>query len=297
MNIHTHPDYYPVYHTINTQQIYRTSNIVSSLSGMVIQPNKAIVGANAFLHESGIHQDGVLKNKLTYEIIRPEDVGVFNVNLVLGKLSGRNAFRTRLVELGYGDMSEDDVNVAFKRFKTLADTKKRVTDYDILALLSDQVSSTDSRFELQSIQVVSGTHDMSTATVKLKDNSHNKELVDAAIGRSGPIMAVFGAIQRLVQRKIRLLNYEVRAVSEGMDALGKVNLRITEDVDDSENGEVDDSKKLSNAVYLGHGTDLDVVTASAKAYLNAINRMYEEEINAQTGRGRVISFNKRIVDI
>ncbi|CAB4482780.1 2-isopropylmalate synthase [Rhizophagus irregularis] len=298
MNIHTHPDYYPVYHTINTQQIYRTSNIVSSLSGMVIQPNKAIVGANAFLHESGIHQDGVLKNKLTYEIIRPEDVGIFNVNLVLGKLSGRNAFRTRLEELGYGDMSEDDVNVAFGRFKALADNKKRITDHDILALLSDRVSSGDSqRFELQSIQVVSGTHDMSTATVKLKDNSHNKELVDAAIGRSGPIMAVFGAIQRLVQRKIRLLNYEVRAVSEGMDALGKVSLRITGDVDDSENGEAKDSKKSSNAVYLGNGTDLDVVTASAKAYINAINRMVEEEINAQTGRGRVISFNKRVVDI
>ncbi|GES96172.1 2-isopropylmalate synthase [Rhizophagus clarus] len=248
MNIHTHPDYYPVYHTINTQQIYRTSHIVSSLSGMIIQPNKAIVGANAFLHESGIHQDGVLKNKLTYEIIRPEDVGVFNVNLVLGKLSGRNAFRARLEELGYSNMSEDDVNTAFESFKALADTKKRITDHDILALLSDQVSSSKSqRFELQSIQVVSGTHDMSTATVKLKDNSHNKELIDAAIGPSGPIMAVFGAIQRLVQRKIRLLNYEVRAVSEGMDALGKVSLRITEDIDDSENGEVKDSKKPSNA--------------------------------------------------
>jgi len=261
---------------------------------MVIQPNKAIVGGNAFLHESGIHQDGVLKNKLTYEIIRPEDVGVFNVNLVLGKLSGRNAFRSRLEELGYSSMSEEDVNVAFASFKALADTKKRVTDHDILALLSDRVSSGDSqRFELQSIQVVSGTHDMSTATVKLKDNSHNKELVDAAIGPSGPIMAAFGAIQRLVQRKIRLLNYEVRAVSEGMDALGKVSLRITEDVDDSENGEIE---KSSNAVYLGNGTDLDVVTASAKAYVNAINRMFEEEINAQTGRGRVISFNKRVVE-
>src|SRR3954447_20729284 len=119
MNVHTHPDYYPVYHTINTQQIYVTSNLVSSLSGMVVQHNKAIVGSNAFLHESGIHQHGVLKNKQTYEIIRPEDVGVFNVNIVLGKLSGRNAFRQRLVELGYGGLADADFQKAFENFKLL----------------------------------------------------------------------------------------------------------------------------------------------------------------------------------
>jgi 2-isopropylmalate synthase len=274
MNVHTHPDYYPVYHTINTQQIFVTSNLVSSLSGMVVQPNKAIVGANAFLHESGIHQDGILKNKQTYEIMRPEEVGVSNVNLVLGKLSGRNAFRARVIELGYSDMSDDDINIAFERFKSLADSKKRVTDHDLLALISDQVSSVESqRFKLQSIQVVSGTNEMATATVKLIDNSQDKELIDAAIGRSGPIMAVFGAIQRLVQQKIRLLHYEVRAVSEGMDALGKVIVKITEDIDSSflENGEVKNMTK--KATYLGHGTDLDVVAASAKAYVNAINKM------------------------
>ncbi|CAI2161663.1 17505_t:CDS:2 [Funneliformis geosporum] len=297
MNIHTHPNSYPVYHTINTQQIYRTSNLVSSLSGMVVQPNKAIVGANAFLHESGIHQDGVLKNKLTYEILRPEDVGILNVNLVLGKLSGRNAFRSRLIELGYSDMNEDEISAAFERFKALADTKKRVTEHDLLALLSDQVSSGtvvgSQRFNLQSIQVVSGTHEMSTATVKLLDIPENKELIDAAIGRTGPIMAVFGAIQRLVQRKVRLLHYEVRAVSEGMDALGKVIVKITDDVDFSlaENGspEVEvpiDSRVLTKSTYHGHGTDVDVVTASAKAYINAINRMFEEEHYAKTGLGR-----------
>ncbi|RIA84093.1 2-isopropylmalate synthase [Glomus cerebriforme] len=298
MNVHTHPDFYPVYHTINTQQIYRTSNLVSSLSGMVVQPNKAIVGANAFLHESGIHQDGILKNKLTYEIIRPEEVGIFNINLVLGKLSGRNAFRSRLIELGFSDMSDDDVNIAFEKFKTLADTKKRITDYDIFALLSDQVSSGESqRFELQSIQVISGTHEMATATVKLMDKVQKKELVDASIGRGGPIMAAFGAIQRLVNRKIRLLNYEVRAVSEGMDALGKVMVKITDDVDYSEEGEAENVKKSTNAVFHGNGTDLDVVIASAKAYVNAINRMFEEEINAQTGKGRVISFKNRVANI
>ncbi|CAG8440312.1 7640_t:CDS:2 [Funneliformis caledonium] len=304
MNIHTHPTSYPVYHTINTQQIYRTSNLVSSLSGMVVQPNKAIVGANAFLHESGIHQDGVLKNKLTYEILRPEDVGVINVNLVLGKLSGRNAFRSRIAELGYGDMNEEEVGAAFESFKALADTKKRVTEHDLLALLSDQVSSGavvgSQRFNLQSIQVVSGTHDMSTATVKLLDVPENKELIDAAIGRSGPIMAVFGAIQRLVQRKIRLLHYEVRAVSEGMDALGKVIVKITEDVDFSlaDNGspEVEtpiDSRVLTKSTYHGHGTDVDIVTASAKAYINAINRLVEEEQYSKTGLGRSLLPERR----
>ncbi|CAG8503907.1 16950_t:CDS:2 [Racocetra fulgida] len=298
MNIHTHPSSYPVYHTINTQLIYRTSTLVSSLSGMVVQPNKAIVGANAFLHESGIHQDGVLKKKETYEIMRPEDVGIFSTNLVLGKLSGRNAFRSRLEQLGYFDMNEDDLNKAFDRFKALADAKKHVTDHDLLALIADHVSSgSESKFDLQSIQVVSGTREMVTATVKLKDSSQEQELIGAAVGRNGPIMAVFSAIQQLVQRKIRLLDYEVRSVSEGMDALGKVVVKITEDVDysisetDSNPQEhiidravkpIVDSKgetKLSKSTYHGHGTDVDIVMASAKAYVNAINRLFASELS------------------
>ncbi|CAG8560953.1 814_t:CDS:2 [Racocetra persica] len=298
MNIHTHPSSYPVYHTINTQLIYRTSTLVSSLSGMVVQPNKAIVGANAFLHESGIHQDGVLKKKETYEIMRPEDVGIFSTNLVLGKLSGRNAFRSRLEQLGYFDMNEDDLNKAFDRFKALADAKKHVTDHDLLALIADHVSSgSESKFDLQSIQVISGTREMVTATVKLKDSSQEQELIGAAVGRNGPIMAVFSAIQQLVQRKIRLLDYEVRSVSEGMDALGKVVVKITEDVDysisetDSNPQEhiidraikpIVDSKgetKLSKSTYHGHGTDVDIVMASAKAYVNAINRLFTSELS------------------
>lgn len=319
MNIHTHPASYPVYHTINTQQIYKTSTLVSSLSGMVVQPNKAIVGANAFLHESGIHQDGVLKHKQTYEIMRPEDVGIFNTNIVLGKLSGRNAFRSRLIELGYGDMSDDDINKVFDRFKSLADSKKRITDHDLLALVADQFSAghgpNSQLFQLKSIQVVSGTHDMATATVKLFDSVKNQELHDAAIGRTGPIMAVFGAIQRLVQRRIRLLHYEVRAVSEGMDALAKVIVKITEDVDssgldiesgNSEKHSIDgsikpkiDSKgevKLTKSTYHGHGTDVDVVLASAKAYVNAINRMFESELRTVSGRGRSL-LEERVANV
>ncbi|CAJ0873010.1 11666_t:CDS:2 [Entrophospora sp. SA101] len=279
MNIRTHPDFYPVYHSINTQQIYRISTLVSSHSGMLVQPNKAIVGANAFLHESGIHQD------------------------VLGKLSGRNAFRSRIDELGYGDMSEEKINDAFERFKVLADSKKRITEDDLYALLSDQISAgtapESQRFKLQSIQVVSGTAEMATATVKLIDtlagDDGNKELIDAAIGRTGPIMAVFGAIQRLVQRKIRLLHYEVRAVSEGMDALGKVVVKVTEDVDSSG---LDETTNLTtktemggvvnpNKTYLGRGTDVDVVTASARAYVNAINRMFEGELISDKRRSKI----------
>ncbi|CAJ0630200.1 12826_t:CDS:2 [Entrophospora sp. SA101] len=282
MNIRTHPDFYPVYHSINTQQIYRISTLVSSHSGMLVQPNKAIVGANAFLHESGIHQD------------------------VLGKLSGRNAFRSRIDELGYGDMSEEKINDAFERFKVLADSKKRITEDDLYALLSDQISAgtapESQRFKLQSIQVVSGTAEMATATVKLIDtlagDDGNKELIDAAIGRTGPIMAVFGAIQRLVQRKIRLLHYEVRAVSEGMDALGKVVVKVTEDVDSSG---LDETTNLTtktemggvvnpNKTYLGRGTDVDVVTASARAYVNAINRMFEGELISDKRRKMIYHF-------
>ncbi|CAJ0894662.1 17703_t:CDS:2, partial [Entrophospora sp. SA101] len=183
----------------------------------------------------------------------------------------------------------------------LADSKKKVTEDDLFALLSDQISSGTApeshRFKLQSIQVVSGTAEMATATVKLIDTlagNGNKELMDAAIGRTGPIMAVFGAIQRLVQRKIRLLNYEVRAVSEGIDALGKVVVKVTEDVDSSG---LDETKNLTTKTaidsvfkpkntYLGRGTDADVVIASAKAYVNAINRMFEGELVSDKRRSQ-----------
>jgi len=281
---------------------------------MVVQPNKAIVGSNAFLHESGIHQDGVLKHKQTYEIIRPEDVGVFNVNIVLGKLSGRNAFRQRLVELGYGGLADADFQKAFENFKLLADSKKRITDHDLLAVMTDQMlSPAQSRFELKSVQVVSSTHGMPTATVKLFDSVKNEELVDAAIGRTGPIMAVFAAIQRLVQRKIRLLQYEVRAVSEGMDALGKVAVRITEDEDSSDvddatpvasdhiidgqvkpNIDASGQTRLTKSMYQGNGTDLDVIVASAKAYVSAINRLFDGEIGETQGRRRSTPVERQV---
>ncbi|KAF9136267.1 hypothetical protein BGX30_011290 [Mortierella sp. GBA39] len=297
MAIHTHPDFFPVYHTINTTLFFRISQLVSSLSGMVVQPNKAIVGANAFLHESGIHQDGVLKNKQTYEIISPETVGANTINLVLGKHSGRAAFRSRLQELGFGELTEEEFQVAFNSFKTLADSKKRVTEQDLLALLSDQVSSSageNTTYTIKSLQVVSGTS-FATATVQLQNTQTGDVLIDAAIGKSGPIEAVFLAIQRLVGKKIRLLKFDITAVGQGVDALGQVSVKIAEgstsgassDSEDSITETENKNPGLNEATYHGHGADSDIIQAATKAYLNAINRLIANESKRILGERKV----------
>ncbi|KAG0354088.1 hypothetical protein BGZ54_001855 [Gamsiella multidivaricata] len=284
MAVHTHPDFFPVYHTINTPLFFRISQLVSSLSGMVVQSNKAIVGANAFLHESGIHQDGVLKNKTTYEIISPETVGANTINLVLGKHSGRAAFRSRLQDLGFGELTEGEFQTAFNSFKTLADNKKRVTEQDLIALLSDQVSSSagdKATWVIKSLQVVSGTS-FATATVQLQNTITEEVHIDAAIGKSGPIEAVFSAIQRLVGKNIRLLKFDIAAVGEGMDALGQVSVKVAEktSVSGSASGEestVQETADVNKITYHGHGADSDIIQAAAKAYLNALNRLVATE--------------------
>ncbi|KAF9987786.1 hypothetical protein BGZ65_001900 [Modicella reniformis] len=305
MAIHTHPAFFPVYHTINTPLFFRISQLVSSLSGMVVQSNKAIVGANAFLHESGIHQDGVLKNKTTYEIISPETVGANTINLVLGKHSGRAAFRSRLQELGFGELSDEEFQIAFNSFKALADSKKRVTEQDLIALLSDQVSASAGdkpTFVIKTLQVVSGTT-FATATVQLQNTATGDILLDAAIGKSGPIEAVFLAIQRLVSKKIRLLKFDIRAVGEGVDALGQVSVKIAEDKsvgsgsdsgDDVVEEEPSSSSSSSNnkpqnhrVTYHGHGADSDIIQAATKAYLNAINRLVANENGRVQGERKV----------
>ncbi|KAF9536923.1 hypothetical protein EC957_009353 [Mortierella hygrophila] len=297
MAVHTHPDFFPVYHTINTTLFFRISQLVSSLSGMVVQPNKAIVGANAFLHESGIHQDGVLKNKQTYEIISPETVGANTINLVLGKHSGRAAFRSRLQELGFGELTEEEFQIAFNSFKTLADSKKRVTEQDLIALLSDQVSSSageNTTYTVKSLQVVSGTS-FATATVQLQNTQTGDVLIDAAIGKSGPIEAVFLAIQRLVGKKIRLLKFDITAVGQGVDALGQVSVKIAEGSasgasSDSEDIVTETESKnagLNEATYHGHGADSDIIQAATKAYLNAINRLIADESKRILGERKV----------
>ncbi|KAJ2508746.1 2-isopropylmalate synthase (Alpha-isopropylmalate synthase) (Alpha-IPM synthetase), partial [Coemansia sp. RSA 1939] len=251
MNVHTHPGAYPVFHTINTRLFFATSRMVEDLSGMAVQANKAIVGRNAFLHESGIHQDGVLKNKQTYEIIRPEDVGVTSGNLALGKHSGRHAFKTKLEELGYAGaaLSDAQFQAAFGKFKQLADAKKTgVTDGDLHALVADARGSSSSgtaataaaeeeaiaeessssnsahppRFTLKQMQVFTGIGVTPTATVTLHDAVEAADRTDAALAANGPIEAVFSVIQRITGLAIDLLSFNVSATSEGQETLGKV---------------------------------------------------------------------------
>ncbi|KAI8084211.1 2-isopropylmalate synthase [Gilbertella persicaria] len=280
MSIHTHPNFFPVYHTINTTMIYRTSQMVSTLSGMMVQPNKAIVGRNAFLHESGIHQDGVLKNRQTYEIITPETVGVTDINLVLGKHSGRNAFRERCKDLGFPDISEDDFQKAFDDFKALCDKKKNVNDADILAILSNQISATGASafYTLVSTQVVAG--ETSMASVKLMDVKAEKEITDAAVSVNGPVDAIFEAIQRCVGRQFRLTKFDISAVGEGSDALGKAEIQVM--VDPASVKE----ERLTKTAFAASMADIDIITAAAKAYLSAINKqlVWESELTAGTAR-------------
>ena len=240
---------------INTSEIYQTSRLVSNLTGMFVQPNKAIVGANAFAHESGIHQDGVLKNKLTYEIMDAESIGLNKNQIVLGKHSGRNAFRTRLKELGH-ELGDQELNRAFLRFKDLADKKKVVTDWDIVALVNDESQQAPEHFHLELVQVSCGDHARPTATVTLR-TPDGQELTDAAIG-TGPVDAVYKAVNRVVNIPNELIEFSVQSVTAGIDAIGEVTIRI----------------RHENSVYSGHAANTDIVVASTQAYLNALNRLY-----------------------
>ncbi|MEM9925490.1 MAG: 2-isopropylmalate synthase [Cyanobacteria bacterium P01_D01_bin.50] len=240
---------------IDTQQIYKTSRLVSNLTGMLVQPNKAIVGTNAFAHESGIHQDGVLKNKLTYEIMDAQSIGLTENQIVLGKLSGRNAVRTRLKELGF-ELSENDLNKAFVRFKEVADKKKEITDRDLEALVNDEIQQAPDLFKLELVQVSCGSNASPTATVTLR-NPEGGELTDAAIG-TGPVDAVYKAINRVVNVPNNLIEFSVQSVTAGIDAIGEVTIRL----------------KYEDTIYSGHSANTDIIVASAQAYVNALNRLY-----------------------
>ncbi len=240
---------------INTQEIYRTSRLVSNLTGMLVQPNKAIVGANAFAHESGIHQDGILKNRQTYEIIDAQTIGLQSNLLVLGKHSGRNAFRSRLKELGF-ELSDQDLNRAFIRFKELADKKKEITDLDLEAIVNDETQAVPESYRLENVQVTCGDHEIPTATVRIL-TPEGHELIDAAVG-TGPVDAVYKAINRLVQIPNRLIEFSVQSVTAGIDALGEVTIRI----------------QSEDRVFSGHSANTDIIVASATAYMNALNKLY-----------------------
>ena len=263
-------DLYGIETKVDSTQLTRASRLVSKVTGMVVQPNKAIVGANAFAHEAGIHQDGMLKHEETYEIMRPETVGAGKTQLVLGKHSGRHAFANRLVELGY-PVSGDGLDKAFARFKKLADKKKLITDADLLALISDELYQPKEFWRLEKLQVGCGTG-MPTATVRL--TGPDGTISTAAEVGTGPVDAVYKAIQSLVHVPVTLLEYTVQSVTEGIDALGEVSVRVAPHEDDTPNDRINPQHEHSRArVFHGHGAHTDVIVASAKAYLAAINRI------------------------
>ncbi len=257
MAIHTRKSFYDLRTNIDSTQIMKTSRMVRNYMGMPVQPNKAIVGANAFAHESGIHQDGVLKNAETFEIMTPETVGLTQSKLVLGKHSGRHALRVRLGELGYA-VDGDELMDVFRRFKTLADMKKTVTDADLEALVADEAAQkSEDYFRLVDIQVVCGTMGMPTATVKMVDQ-HGAEIIVAATG-TGPVDASYRAVDEIIQAPSTLLEFNVHSVTEGIDALGEVTVRI--------------APQGGNRTFGGYGADSDIVVSSVKAYVSALNRM------------------------
>ena len=253
MIMKTRKDYINYTTSVKTEEIHKTSCMVSSLTGIHVQPNKAIVGENAFRHEAGIHQDGILKKKSTYEIINPESIGLTESKLVLGKHSGRHAFKKRLSDIGF-KFSDADLERAFARFKNLADKKKEIYDEDLKAIVEDEISTVPETFKLVYVHTTSGTRTVPTATVKLKVGS--KIIQDAACG-DGPVDAAYKTIDRITGIRAKLVDYSLRAVTSGKDALGEVTVRI----------------KKGNKTVTGRGTSTDVIEASAKAYINAINKM------------------------
>ena len=263
MALHTRRDSYGLETGIVTEEIYRTSKLVSKLSGMSVQANKAVVGKNAFAHESGIHQDGVLKERTTYEIMNPAMVGISHSNLVLGKLSGRHAFRSRLVELGFS-LSEDELNKAFVRFKGLADRKKEITDHDIEAIVENEIRRVPVTYELAYLHTSSGTTIVPTATVGL---TRGDELLEEAACGNGPVDAICKAVDKITGYHCRLAGWGINAITAGKDALGEVNLRIAEN----------NNEKL----YMGRGISTDILEASARAYVNAVNKMIYEKKNGR----------------
>ncbi|MBN1300392.1 MAG: 2-isopropylmalate synthase [Melioribacteraceae bacterium] len=247
---------------INTSEIYNTSRMVSGFTGIIVQPNKAVVGENAFAHESGIHQDGMLKNRETYEIMTPDSVGVNKTKIILGRHSGRHGLKARLIELGY-TIDEKELNRVYERFTKLADKKKEVFDDDLRILMGDEVFTESTHYILDYMQVNSGTGSIPTATVRIKRN--DKELSDSATG-DGPVDALFNAIDRALGIESLIESYRVRSVTSGRQALGEVSVRI----------------RSHAHSFTGRGVSTDIIEASAKAYLSAINQNEIYQLEAKT---------------
>ncbi len=268
MVLQTREPVFKLTHNIDTTQIVKMSKLISNYTGITVQPNKAIVGANAFAHEAGIHQDGMLKNQMTYEIMRPEAVGATLTKLVLGKHSGKHALRTRLASLGY-ELDDQELLKMFDRFKMLADKKKMITDSDLEALVSDELYQPTELYSLDGLQVACGTMGMPTATVRLRDPGGSM-YVQACVG-TGPVDAAFKAISSIVNFPNSLQEFVVHAVTEGIDALGEVTVRLQGEGETLDVGLQPDQDQPRT--FGGYGADTDIVVASAKAYLSALNKM------------------------
>jgi 2-isopropylmalate synthase len=252
MTLRTRHDILPFRTNVNTEHIYAASRLLSTITGIVVQPNKAIVGANAFAHEAGIHQHGVLMEKSTYEIMTPESIGLHTNKLVLGKHSGRHAFIARLKELGY-ELSKEDIERAFVRFKALADQKKEIFDEDLDAIVADEIVRVPEAIRLVQMSVSSGSFAAPTATVELEINGKVKK---AAVLGDGPVDATFKAIKKLARMEPKLLHFGIGSITGGTDALGECTVRL--DVNGRE--------------VLGQGAHSDIIVASAKAFINALNK-------------------------
>jgi 2-isopropylmalate synthase len=257
MAINTRRDRYDYRFNVDTTQIMRSSELLTSITGVKVQPNKAIVGANAFAHESGIHQHGVLNNKSTYEIMTPESIGLSQNKLVLGKHSGRHAFNDKLVTMGY-KLSQDELNEAFAKFKEIADKKKEVYDRDIDAIVSRQKMAVKDTFVLERFVINSGNTITSTASVMIRSAAG---IIEEVASGDGPIDAAFKAIEKIVGKTLKLEDYSLNSITEGEDALGDATVKLRE------NGNV----------YIGRGLSTDVIEASVRAYVNAVNKMIEQE--------------------
>src|SRR5438876_437139 len=255
MALKTRRDFFETDTQVRTEEIFKSSRLLSSITGVHVQPNKAIVGENAFAHEAGIHQDGVLKEKLTYEIMRPEDIGRAANKLVMGKHSGRAALAARLKELGFV-LEEAELGKAFKRFKDLADKKKEIFDEDLIYIVNDEIAQVQETYTLDYLHMLSGTGIIPSATVRLKKDT--EVFQDSGVG-DGPVDAVLNAIDAITGLKGRLQDYQLRAVTSGKDAIGEVSVRVDFD----------------GTVVPGKGSSTDVIEASARAYVNALNRLVQ----------------------
>lgn len=253
MALRTRKDFFNADTKINTKEIVRSSRLITKITGIPVQPNKAIVGANAFAHESGIHQDGLLKEKTTYEIIRPESIGLKSTKFVLGKHSGRHAFKARLSELGY-DLSSEEIENAFAKFKHLADQKKDIFDEDIETLVSEEVSKIPETYQLVDLSVSSGMKKEPKAAIRMKVKD---KMVKKISSGDGPVDATYKAIASITKTKSGLLKFEVKSITGGTDALGEVIVSLEEE----------------GRTVRGHGADTDIIVAAAKAYINALNKL------------------------